>query len=119
MTVLNCEFTKKLSLEERKVESEKMLAKYPDRVPAIIVLAKGTNLPALESSKYLIPSDLTVGHFIYVLRTKIKLRSEESIFLFTNGVLPPTGHIMSHVYEKHKSNDGFLYFTIAQENVFG
>jgi len=119
MTALNCEFTKKLSLEERKSESEKILAKYPDRVPTIIVLAKGTSLPALESSKFLIPNDLSIGHFIYVLRTKIKLNSEEGIFLFVNGVLPQTSSIMGQIYEKHKADDGFLYFTIAQENVFG
>jgi len=119
MTTLNCEFTRKLSLEERKVESEKILAKYPDRAPAIIVQASKSDLPPLDSSKFLIPRDLTVGHFIYVLRTKIKMRPEQAIFMFVNGVLPTTTALVGTIYDKHKAEDGFLYFTITSENVFG
>ncbi len=37
------------------------------------------------------PSDLTVGQFVYVIRKRIKLSPEKAIFIFTNNVLPPTG----------------------------
>jgi hypothetical protein len=38
-----------------------------------------------------VPSDLTVGQFVYVIRKRIKLSPEKAIFIFTNNALPPTG----------------------------
>jgi GABA(A) receptor-associated protein len=119
MNCPECDFTNKLSLEERQAECLKIQAKYPNAIPTIIVRGRGANFPALESSKFLIPRDLTVGHFIYVLRTKIKLLPEQAIFVFINGVLPPNSQLISQVYEKNKSQDGFLYLTITSENTFG
>ena len=40
------------------------------------------------------PSDLTVGQFVYVIRKRIKLSPEKAIFIFTNNVLPPTGALL-------------------------
>jgi GABA(A) receptor-associated protein len=114
-----CKFTNNLSLEERKKECEKIKAKHPDRIPTIIVRHRGSKFAELESSKFLIPKDLTVGHFIYVLRTKIKLRPEQAIFVFVNGILPPNTALVSQIHEKHQSEDGFLYLTITSENTFG
>ncbi len=37
------------------------------------------------------PSDLTVGQFVYVIRKRIKLSPEKAIFVFVRNVLPPTG----------------------------
>lgn len=42
-------------------------------------------------SRYLVPSDLTVGQFVYVIRKRIKLSPEKAIFIFVRNVLPPTG----------------------------
>lgn len=115
----NCEFTRTLTFDERKKEAEKIKAKYPDRVPTIVIRNKNSDFPKLESSKFLVPKELTVGHFIYVLRTKIKLRPEQAIFVFVNGVLPPNTQLMSLLHEKNVSRDGFLYLTVASENTFG
>lgn len=41
--------------------------------------------------RYLVPSDLTVGQFVYVIRKRIKLSPEKAIFIFVKNVLPPTG----------------------------
>jgi GABA(A) receptor-associated protein len=41
--------------------------------------------------RYLVPADLTVGQFVYVVRKRIKLSSEKAIFIFVKNVLPPTG----------------------------
>jgi hypothetical protein len=42
-------------------------------------------------TRYLVPSDLTVGQFVYVIRKRIKLSPEKAIFIFVKNVLPPTG----------------------------
>jgi len=115
----DCEFTRKLTLDERKAECLKIQAKYSDRIPTIITRARMTDFPQLENSKFLIPKDLTIGHFIYVLRTKIHLSSKEAIYIFCNGIVPPNTMLVSQIYEKNKSEDGFLYLTITAENTFG
>lgn len=37
------------------------------------------------------PSDLTLGQFVYVIRKRINLTAEKAIFMFVDNVLPPTG----------------------------
>jgi hypothetical protein len=46
--------------------------------------------------RYLVPSDLTVGQFVYVIRKRIKLSPEKAIFIFVKNVLPPTGEFFSN-----------------------
>ncbi|KAJ0048469.1 hypothetical protein Pint_15894 [Pistacia integerrima] len=72
-----------------------------------------------ENYRYLVPADLTVGQFVYVIRKRIKLSAEKAIFIFVDNVLPPTGAIMSAIYEEKKDEDGFLYVTYSGENTFG
>ena len=71
------------------------------------------------SCRYLVPADLTVGQFVYVIRKRIKLSPEKAIFVFINNQLPPTATLMSVIYEKQKDEDGFLYVTYSGENTFG
>jgi hypothetical protein len=49
------------------------------------------HLCSLSTHRYLVPSDLTVGQFVYVIRKRIKLSPEKAIFIFVKNVLPPTG----------------------------
>ena len=72
-----------------------------------------SDIPTIDKKKYLVPSDLTVGQFCYVIRKRIKLAPEKAIFIFVNEVLPPTAALMSSIYEEHKDEDGFLYITYA------
>lgn len=48
-------------------------------------------LSCCPACRYLVPSDLTVGQFVYVIRKRIKLSPEKAIFIFVKNVLPPTG----------------------------
>ncbi|XP_031380665.1 autophagy-related protein 8B isoform X2 [Punica granatum] len=68
---------------------------------------------------YLVPADLTVGQFVYVVRKRIKLSPEKAIFVFVKTILPPTAAMMSAIYEENKDEDGFLYMTYSGENTFG
>jgi GABA(A) receptor-associated protein len=49
----------------------------------------------------------------------LKLPAEQAIFLFVNGVIPPTAALMNTIYEEHKDEDGFLYISYSGENTFG
>ncbi|CEQ43153.1 SPOSA6832_05058 [Sporobolomyces salmonicolor] len=81
--------------------------------------ADKTDIPAIDKKKYLVPADLTVGQFVYVIRKRIKLAPEKAIFIFVDEVLPPTAALMSSIYDEHKDEDGFLYVTYSGENTFG
>lgn len=59
-----------------------------------------------HESRYLVPADLTVGQFVYVVRKRIKLSAEKAIFVFVNNVLPPTG-------EFEYSYDPFFFLLIS------
>jgi len=113
------QFKTSYNLEARKMESQRMRDKYPDRIPVIVKKALSSDLPDIDKKKYLVPTDLTVGQFIHVIRKRIKLQPEKAIFIFVNSIMPPTASLVSQVYQDQSDEDGFLYFTYNGENVFG
>ncbi|XP_076931206.1 autophagy-related protein 8B-like [Bidens hawaiensis] len=80
---------------------------------------KDHSIPDIDKKKYLVPADLTVGQFVYLVRKRIKLSAEKAIFIFVKNILPPTAAIMSAIYEENKHEDGFLCMTYSGENIFG
>ncbi|KAM1050612.1 hypothetical protein ACFX13_033065 [Malus domestica] len=112
-------FKQEHDLEKRRAEAARIREKYPDRIPVIVEKAERSDIPNIDKKKYLVPADLTVGQFVYVIRKRIKLSAEKAIFIFVDNVLPPTGAIMSAIYEEKKDEDGFLYITYSGENTFG
>jgi GABA(A) receptor-associated protein len=79
------------SAEKRKSEAERIRAKYPDRVPVICEKADRSDIPDIDKKKYLVPADLTVGQFHYVIRKRIQLAPEKALFLFCSNTIPPNG----------------------------
>lgn len=107
------------SFEKRKAEGEKIRRKYPDRVPVIVEKAPRARLGDLDKKKYLVPSDLTVGQFYFLIRKRIHLRPEDALFFFVNNVIPPTSATMGSLYQEHHDEDFFLYIAFSDENVYG
>ncbi|RAL44889.1 hypothetical protein DM860_003648 [Cuscuta australis] len=136
------------SFERRLAESTRIREKYPDRIPVrkvsyyywfwlsvpvmlsftlffffciqvIVEKAERSDIPDIDKKKYLVPADLTVGQFVYVVRKRIKLGAEKAIFVFVKNMLPPTAAMLSAIYEENKDEDGFLYMTYSGENTFG
>jgi len=62
---------------------------------------------------------LSVGQFIYVIRKRIHLLPEESIYLFINSTIPVTSALIATEYENNQDTDGFLYINYAGESTFG
>ena len=118
--------------EKRKAEAERIRQKYADRIPVsgssithslrntdfliscpsryinvaalqvICEKVEKSDIATIDKKKYLVPADLTVGQFVYVIRKRIKLSPEKAIFIFVDEVLPPTAALMSSIYEEHK-----------------
>lgn len=114
-------FKAKKPFESRKAEAERILAKYPQRIPVICEKdPRSRDIPDIDRQKYLVPDDLTVANFMYVIRKRIKINPEKSIYLFVNNkVMPATAQLISALYEEYKDEDGFLYITYAGESTFG
>merc|ERR1739838_318068 len=105
--------------DKRKKEADRIIKKYPERIPVICEKASQSDISDIDKKKYLVPSDLTVGQFVYVIRKRIKLEPEKAIFIFVNNTLPSTAAVMSALYEEQRDADGFLYIAYSGENTFG
>ena len=114
-------YQNELTLEKRLSEFNRIVGKYPDRIPIIIEKSKinSNNIPDLDKHKFLVPSDISLGQFLYVLRRRIKLKSKVAIFLFINDKLISTSSLIGDIYNQNKHIDNFLYMKYAGENTFG
>jgi GABA(A) receptor-associated protein len=104
----------------RKEEAVRIRAKYPDKIPVIVERASNSSkIPDIDKHKFLVPLDLTVAQFVYIIRKRIKLTPEQAIFIFVNNQLPPTSMMMSQLYEAHKDPDLFMYILYSGETAYG
>ncbi|KAE8719230.1 Autophagy-related protein 8A [Hibiscus syriacus] len=131
-------------LERMQAEAARIREKYPDRIPG----GEERCSPLGLMHRYLVPADVNVGQFVYVVRKRIKLSPEKAILIFVKNILPPTGEsnlvdppllfnfdvyhfakrcnanigaaaMLSSIYEENKDEDGFLYMTYNNKNTFG
>jgi len=108
----------RFSLSQRQEEANRVLKKYPDRIPVIV--ESNTKELVIDKNKYLVPAEITIGEFIYVLRKRIKLGPEQGLYIFlNNNIIPNTSTFISRIYANHKEKCGFLFLVITKENTFG
>lgn len=74
----------------KRARVQRLLRPEPRRGPQSALL-KPNHTPPSRTPRFLVPADLTVGQFVYVIRKRIKLSPEKAIFVFVRNVLPPTG----------------------------
>ena len=73
----------------------------------------------IDKRKFLVPTDLTFGQLIGVVRKRINISKEKAIFLFCQNTIPASSTVVGMVYESFKDEDGFLYLEYSGENTFG
>lgn len=113
------DFKSHTTFDERKIQSTAVMKKHPGRVPVYVYKNKNSKFDDIKKHKFLVPVDITVGQFIIIVRKNLQLKSDQAIFVFVNGVLPPTSALISAVYKQHADPDGFLYVSFSYESVFG
>jgi len=108
----------------RKSESDRIRAKYPDRIP--VICERGTRglldqTPQIPNKKFLVPSKFQFGHFQQLIREHLKIPSTVTLSFLSEATktMPPTGSLMSTIDEELRDEDGFLYIAYATENFFG
>jgi GABA(A) receptor-associated protein len=99
--------------------ADRIIEKYPHRLP-ILIWEQGSGID-MKKRKFIVPKDITLGQFLYVVRKQMKNLSESDglfIFITGKGVMLPVSELMSCIYNEHNDN-GFLKFTVTKENTFG
>jgi GABA(A) receptor-associated protein len=108
------------TFEKRKSECDRILKKHPERIPVIVCKdSKEVTLLDIDKQKYLVPKELTLGQFVYIIRKRIKLDPNQAMFVMINNSLQPTNIILEDIYKGAKDEDGYLYIIYSSENTFG
>lgn len=113
------QFKEENALNNRQAESAKIRSKYPERIPVIVEKVPNTTIPDIDKKKFLVPNDISVAQFMWIIRKRIQLPSERAIFLFVGKILPQSSASMGQIYQEHRDEDGFLYIAYSGENSFG
>ncbi len=100
-------------------ESKRIMNKYPDRIPVLVNKSDRSNIQDIDKKKYLVPRDMYIGQFTYIIRKNLKLDQSEALFVTINNHLIPTNSLMDVIYENNHNEDGFLYIIYSSENTFG
>ena len=109
------------SIEERKNESSRILSTYPNRLPIICEKEPNLDIPAIQKTKYLVPSDMTVSQFLFLIRRNINLNEMSALYLITaKGTTLTLSQTISEAYNINKDKqDNFLYLYYASELTWG
>ena len=107
--------------KNRIKESSRLLGKYPERVPIIIERSENSkHLTLIDKNKFLVPTEISMSQLLWVIRKRMHIKREQSVFLFSeSGKLFSGTEYVSTIYEDNKDPDGFLYLRYANENTFG
>lgn len=113
-------FKSQNSFEERQEQFRKITSTHPNKVPVIVERApSASGVPEIDKNKYLVPGELTMAQFLCLIRKRIKLSNDQSLFIYINGTLPATSALFNTIYEEHRDSDGFLYVLYTGESSFG
>lgn len=114
--------------EKRAAEAHRIRAKYPNRIPVICERAPRSDLPIIDKKKFLVPMNMLMGEFKYIIHKHINqcahnagipMTHEKTIYLFVDNNAPKAGALIQEIYEQHVSQDGFLYIEYSAENTLG
>ena len=114
-------YKKALNLLNRKEEFNKLKSSLNDKIPIICEKDPKCKLQPIDKTKFLIPGELTVAQFGFMIRQRTFLEKEQALFiLFQGDKNPPLDCLMSEIYERYKDpEDGYLYATYSSELVWG
>uniref|UniRef100_A0A6C0BV36 Autophagy-related protein n=1 Tax=viral metagenome TaxID=1070528 RepID=A0A6C0BV36_9ZZZZ len=105
--------------EYRIKECQKILLKHPDKIPIIVEKNESCQFNDINKNKYLVPEDMPINQFIYIIRKRISLEPSQTLFVMINNKLIPNGKTLGEIYQDGKNTDGFLYMVYTSENTFG
>jgi len=113
-------YRKNVPFDERKLKSALILKQHSDRIPVVVECSEQLqSVHPLKKNKFIVPFDLTLSQFIFIIRKHMKLDPTYAIFVFINNKMYPITSILGNLYQDQKDEDGFMYLNIFQESTFG
>ena len=77
-------------------------------------------LPQINNNKFLVNEDFKVSDLMTVVRKRIELGPEQSLFFFINdSIIPSSTEHLGKLYSEYKNDDDLLIINYCGENVFG
>ena len=106
--------------DKRIYDAIRLKQKYPDRVP-VIVDSMTDKAPVIKNHKYLVPTDITLAQFMFIIRKNITLKSDEALYFFIGSkkIMETGSKLLSEIYKSHADSDKFLYIYYDIESTFG
>ena len=113
--------------EEKNIaESQRILAKYPNKVPIIVEYKSAIFKNKEVKKKFLCPRDINLSHLLYIIRKHHDnfLKPSEALFCFIENTLGNNTQLIGEIYDRYiekkkDSKNKYLYVTIQTENTFG
>ena len=108
-------------VEERRQEANRILNEHPNRKPVICETVPNSNIPPLTKTKYLVPNDMTVNQFQFLIRRTLDLNEISALYLITKNNITLIGdRTMMEIYNIYRDKeDNFLYIYCASELTWG
>jgi len=101
-------------------EIDRIKKKYPGKLPVFVTKSlSARDIPDLPKHKFLVPNNISISQFIWIIRRQIKLPPEKALFVFVNNTLPTSSTLLSELYSMYKCPDGALRMVYISENSFG
>ena len=71
--------------EDLALSVSRIRKKYPNKLP--VMVKNDVGLPKLDKEKFLVPPDLLLSEFTYIVRQRVKLDSKKALLLMSNNEL--------------------------------
>ena len=88
-------------------------AKYPDRCP-VIVEKRGSTIPQLKRTKFIVPFDLTFSQLLFTIRQQFEVDPGYGIFMMVGGEIVRGGEMVGSY-----DNGSLITVVLCSEYVFG
>ena len=105
----------------RRKECRTILDQFPEKIPIICEKDPRSKIQEIDKTKFLVPKELSVTQFSYMIRKRLQIQKEEAFYLLVDGKHSITGDcLLNEIYNKYKDpDDEFLYVTYASELTWG
>ena len=109
-------------VNQRKQSSDKIKKEFPDKIPVIVEKdPRAKTLNDIDKTKYLVPKEISVTQFSFMLRKRLQLKENDAFFLIAKCKYTIMGeYTMDDVYNKYSGkDDGYLYITYTSKEIWG
>lgn len=72
-----------------------------------------------QVKRIIVNKTLTVAQLLIFIRNKVKLKSEQAMFIIVNDAMPVANQMIGEIYDQYKNKDDCLDLLCLGENCFG